>query len=446
MQEKRKFNYMNLLLILVFMVGLGILLYPNISNFFNERNSSKATTVYDETVAQMNEEKRVEIMSGATDYNSTLQDNPVGRFADMTDAQYEEYMSQLNIDGSGMMCYLKIDKLGVNLPVYHGTTEDILQHYVGHVEGTSLPVGGIGTHCALSGHRGLPSAVLFTNLDRMEVGDYFTIVVVGEEHVYQVDQISTVLPDDLSPLEIDPQKDYCTLITCTPYGVNTHRLMVRGVRIPDEDVDSIVQEPDDSKWFDLTREQIVNVIAVVMTMALFGVLVPIFIFPVVPDRRVILRPWDDNIEKVISAAIEVSEHSTRANWETEDVTREADRLAKLRRWDDTMDYKEPLSEEDNRRPWNDYRYEDETDRDVSKQEQDNYREWDQDVLEKVDQDWKPIDRTAHKRALKYSDVVNVVKRGTPEEQPEDLTPYFEKEIVKGKEIVQKSRRDWSSGR
>lgn len=440
MQEKREFNYMNLLLILVFLVGLGILLYPNISNYFNERNSSKATTVYDETVAQMNEEKRVEIKTGATNYNTTLLDDPIGRFADMTNAQYEEYMSQLNIDGSGMMCYLKIDKLGVNLPVYHGTTEEVLQRYVGHVEGTSLPIGGLGTHCALSGHRGLPSAVLFTNLDRMEVGDYFTIIVVGEEHVYQVDQITTVLPDDLSPLEIDPHKDYCTLITCTPYGVNTHRLMVRGVRVPDEEVESVMEASTDSKWFDFTREQIVNIIAVVMILALLGVLLPIFIFPVVPSRKVVLRPWDDNIEKVISAAIAVSEHSTRANWETEDVTREADRLAKLRRWDDTMTYKEQLSEEDTDRPWNDYQYEDDIDTVQSEEEQKNYREWDNDVLEKVDQDWEPIDRVAHKRVLKYSDVVKVVERGTPEEQPENLKPYFEEEIVKGKEILNKSKR------
>lgn len=441
MQEKRKFNYMNLLLILVFLLGLGILLYPNISNFFNERNSSKATTVYDETVAQMNEEKRIELRKGATEYNSTLINDPVGRFADMTAAQYQEYMSQLNIDGSGMMCYLKIDKLGVNLPVYHGTTEEVLQHYVGHVEGTSLPVGGLGTHCALSGHRGLPSAVLFTNLDRMEVGDYFTIIVVGEEHVYQVDQITTVLPDDLSPLEIDPEKDYCTLITCTPYGVNTHRLMVRGVRVPDEEVEEVMEAAEDSKWLDLTREQIVNIIAVVMTLGLVGVLLPIFVFPAVPARKVVLRPWDDNIEKVISAAIEVSKHSTRANWETEDVTREADRLAGLRRWDDTMDYKEALSEEDYHRPWNDYEYEDDAETELSEQEKKNYREWDHDVLEKVDQDWEPIDRAAHKKALKYSDVVKVVERGTPEEKPEDLKPYFEEEMEKGKEILKKSKRN-----
>lgn len=438
MQAKRKFNYMNLLLILVFMLGLGILLYPNISNYFNELNGSKATTVYDETVAKMDEEKRVEIMNGAKDYNTTLLDNPIGRFSEMTEEQYRGYMELLNIDGNGMMCYLKIDKLGVNLPVYHGTTEDVLQHYVGHVEGTSLPVGGIGTHCALSGHRGLPSAVLFTNLDRMEVGDYFTIIVLGEEHVYQVDQITIVLPDDMSPLEIDPEKDLCTLITCTPYGVNTHRLMVRGVRVPDDEVESVIEEAEDSKWYDFTREQIVNIIAGVMTLALLGALLPIFVFPVVPGRGIVLRPWDDNIEKVISAAIDVSEHSTRANWETEDVTKEADRLAKLRRWDDTMSYREQLSEEDYDRPWSDYTYEEENE--MSREESKNYLEWDDDILEKVEQDWEVINRPEHKHALKYSDVKNILERGTVEEPPEDLKVYFEEEIQKGKEIVVKSKQ------
>ena len=153
---------MNLLLILVFIVGLGILLYPNISDFFNQKNSSKSINEYDETVAQMNEETRKELMEETVSYNEVLKTNPVGRFADMTEDMKEEYYATLNVDGSGMMCYLKIDKLGLNLPVFHGTTEDVLQKYVGHIEGTSLPVGGKGTHIGLSGHRGLPSAVLFT--------------------------------------------------------------------------------------------------------------------------------------------------------------------------------------------------------------------------------------------------------------------------------------------
>lgn len=441
MQPVRALNTTNLLLILVFLLGLGILLYPNISNYINEKNSSKANTVYDETVAQMNEEKKTEIREGATTYNETLVSNPVGRFADMTVAQYQEYMSQMNVDGNGMMCYLKIDKLGLDLPVYHGTTEEVLQKYVGHVEGTSLPVGGLGSHSALSAHRGLPSAVLFTNLDRMEVGDFFSIVVVGEEHVYQVDQIVTVLPDDLSPLEIDPDKDFCTLITCTPYGVNTHRLMIRGVRIPDEKVEDIVDIEQNKDWFDFTREEIVNIIAAGMTMTLMGVMIPILIFPPVVKRKLVLRPWDDNIEKTIAAAIEISEYANRANWQMENVSKEADILAKLRRWDDTLIHKDLLSEEDTMRPWMEYDYEEESEEVLREEEENKYKKWDDDILEKVDQDWEPIDREAHREILRYTDVVEIVERGTAEEPKKSLKPYFEEEIVKGKEIVKKSKRE-----
>lgn len=437
MQVKRKFNYMNLLLVLVFGLGLGILLYPNISNFINERNSSKATAEYDETVAQMNEEQRKELMVAANDYNKSLINNPIGRFSDMTKEALEEYMSLLNVDGSGMMCYLKIDKLGVNLPIYHSTEEAVLQHYVGHVEGTSLPVGGLGTHCALSGHRGLPSAVLFTNLDRMEVGDTFTIIVLGEEHLYVVDQITTVLPNDMTQLEIDPEKDFCTLITCTPYGVNTHRLMVRGVRVPDEQKEEIIGESGNEK-IHFTREQIVNIIAGAMTTVFAGFLIPILLFPVVPKKVIALRPWDDNIVKVFDSAISVSEHATRANWAMDDITKEADILSSMRRWDDTLRNKKPLSEEDLERPWNDYDYEDDTP--ISKTEQKKYREWDDRVLEKVDQDWSPLDGDAHKEAMRYREIKEIIERGEVDTPEEDKKVYYAKELKKGKEILKKSKR------
>lgn len=441
MQEKKKFNYMNILLILIFVVGLGILLYPNISDFFNQKNSSKAMSDYDETVAAMNEEKKQEITKNANAYNETLIDNAIGRFAEMTENQKKEYDSELNIDGKGMMCYLKIDKLGLNLPVYHGTSEDVLQHYVGHVEGTSLPVGGVGTHCALSGHRGLPSAVLFTNIDRMEVSDYFTIVVLGEEHVYQVDQIVTVLPDDLSPLAIDPEKDYCTLITCTPYGVNTHRLMIRGVRIPDDEIDS-VDTSVGSGTGGLTREQIVNLVAGMMTASFAGILLWLFLFPAKKKRMLVLRPWDDNLEKVIASAIKISEDATRANWEVENVTREADKLAGLRQWDGDVDYKdEEITSEENRlRSWNDYRYEDELDENLAEDEDKSAREWADDILEKVDQDWEPLDREGHKNVMKYSDVENIFKRGSVQPPPQDLKEYFDREKEIGKELLDKSKK------
>lgn len=437
MEVKRKFNYMNLLLILVFVLGLGILLYPNISNFFNERNGSKATADYDEAVAEMNEEHRQALIASANTYNESLLSDKVGRFADMTEEQKQQYMSELNVDGNGMLCYLKIDKLNVNLPVYHGTDESVLQHYVGHVEGTSLPTGGPGTHCGLSGHRGLPSAVLFTNLDRMEIGDTFTIIVLGEEHLYQVDQITTVLPDDLSELEIDPEKDYVTLITCTPYGVNTHRLMVRGVRVPDEEAEEILDSTSGShsKWYDFTREQIVNIIAGGM-VAIFGfVLIPLLIFPPLPKRVVALRPWDDNIEEIISSAIHVTDYSTKANWETARITREAEWLAALRRWDDTLGHKDALSDMDENRPWDDYEYE-EGGNQKSSEEEENSREWDQDILEKVTQDWSPFERERYYYLTKFIDIESMMERGTVDPPPEDLQEYFNQELEKEKELLE----------
>lgn len=440
MQEKRKFNWMNLLLVLVFVIGLGILLYPNISNFFNEKNSSKATAEYDETVAEMNAEERRQIMESASEYNQTLINDPVGRFADMTSEQKDRYFSELNVDGSGMMCYLKIDKLGVNLPVYHGTTEDVLQHYVGHIEGTSLPVGGIGTHCGLSGHRGLPSAVLFTNLDQLEIGDYFTIIVLGEEHLYRVDQITVVLPDDMSQLAIDPEKDYTTLVTCTPYGVNTHRLMVRGVRVPDEEAEEILEEGETQGKVKWTREKIVNLIAAGMTVLFVGFLIPILLFPVTKSRKIYLRPWDDNIEKVISSAIQVSKDATRANWVTELLAKESDWLASLRRWDETMDYKDVLGNDDPTRPWNNYDYAEDEEA-MSKEEKKAKREWDNEVLDKVDQDWKPIDRKFHREAIRYRDVDEIVERGSVEEKDTRVEESIQEEIEIGEQKIAFDKKD-----
>lgn len=428
---------MNLLLVLVFVVGLGILLYPNISDFFNQRNSSKSISEYDETVAQMNEETRKELFSESESYNNTLQSNPVGRFADMTEEMLAEYMSTLNVDGSGMMCYLKIDKLGLNLPVYHGTTEEVLQKYVGHIEGTSLPIGGKGTHCGLSGHRGLPSAVLFTNLDRMEIGDVFSIIVLGEEHFYQVDQIVTVLPNDMSPLAIDPEMDYVTLVTCTPYGENTHRLMIRGVRLTTDEAEEIIENTDDGTQYGLTREQAVNVIAAIMGSIFLFVGLPLLLFPPIAKPKLYLRPWDDNIEEVFKAAIKLSESSNRANWETENVTIEADRLAKLRRWDDTLKHEHKLTEDDEERPWDEYDFYDEA---VDYGEEEDVRVWDDKVLEKVDQDWSVFDRIKNKFNLFFADIPDVIERGKPEPPPEDLSPYFKQEINIGEDIVEKSKK------
>lgn len=238
--EKRRNASTIFLIILIFLIGLSVLLYPNISEYFNSRNSSRAVANYESDLAKTSETERQEMLAEARAYNQELLTNDT-RFEEMSAAQLERYNSVLNINGEGMMCYMEIPSLGVSLPVYHTTGEIVLQRYIGHVEGSSLPVGGLGTHAVLSGHRGLPSAELFTNLDRMEEGDLFQIHVLGEVLTYQVDDISVVLPEEVTQLTIDLEQDWVTLVTCTPYGVNTHRLLVRGTRIETpEDLEAVM--------------------------------------------------------------------------------------------------------------------------------------------------------------------------------------------------------------
>lgn len=212
---------------LVFLVGLCVLLYPSISNFVNSRNQSHAIADYDESFADYTEEDFTSAFETADSYNNSLRDKPEAFFdPDIIDG----YNDALNVSGTGIMGYIDIDKIDVELPIYHTTDESVLQIGVGHLQGTSLPVGGKGTHCVLSGHRGLPSAKLFSDLDQLEEGDTFTITVLNRLLTYKIDQIKVVLPEETDDLMIDPDKDYCTLITCTPYGVNSHRMLVRGVR------------------------------------------------------------------------------------------------------------------------------------------------------------------------------------------------------------------------
>ena len=215
-----------ILLRIIFFVGLSVLLYPTVSNWWNSRHMTEAIVGYQEAVADTSEEEKQTILTNAEAYNQRLYDagNSLGHNLD-------GYASQLNLGGMGIMGYITIQKLGVELPIYHTTNESVLELGVGHLEGTSLPVGGENTHCVLSGHRGLPSAKLFTNLDKMEVGDTFVITVLDRVLTYQVDDISIVLPTQVNDLRIEEGKDYCTLMTCTPYGINTHRLLVRGHRI-----------------------------------------------------------------------------------------------------------------------------------------------------------------------------------------------------------------------
>lgn len=218
---------------LVLAAGLCLLLYPAVSDAWNAMHQSEVIAGYGQTVARLDSVSYEYVWDAARAYNRALISREDRWFP--TKAEHEEYESLLNVAGSGVMGYVEIPTLSVRLPVYHGADEAVLQVGVGHVEGSSLPVGGVGTHCVLSGHRGLPSAKLFTNLDRMAVGDVFMLHVLDETLSYQVDQILVVEPGDVEPLEIDLAADLCTLVTCTPYGVNTHRLLVRGRRIRTEE-------------------------------------------------------------------------------------------------------------------------------------------------------------------------------------------------------------------
>lgn len=233
-----------IILVLVFLIGLSLLLYPTFSNWWNSHTQSRAIAAYSEAIAQIDPEVYEEARAAAQEYNRSLI-NDFGRLM-MTDEERLNYEQLLDLTGTGIMGVIEIPSIDVNLPVYHGTSEGVLQVAVGHIEGTSLPVGGSGTHCAFSGHRGLPSARLFTDLDRLVVGDIFTITVLDEVLTYEVDLISIVEPHELDNLAIEEGKDYCTLVTCTPYGINTHRLMVRGRRVATEEENRIVHVTADA--------------------------------------------------------------------------------------------------------------------------------------------------------------------------------------------------------
>ena len=240
-----------IMLIVVFMVGLGLLLYPKVSDYINTLHQSRAIASYDESLASLPDADYSDIWESAHAYNARV-------FADedrllFTDEEEADYLSQLDVLGNGIMGYIEISSINVKLALYHGTSEEVLQVGVGHLSNTSLPVGGESTHCVLSGHRGLPSAKLFTDLDQLVVGDIFLLHVLDEVLAYQVDNISIVEPTDIAVLDITEGKDYCTLVTCTPYGINSHRLLIRGVRVDyTEEIINTIQITSDAKKIDPT--------------------------------------------------------------------------------------------------------------------------------------------------------------------------------------------------
>ena len=218
------------------LIGIGLLLYPSISNYLNSKVQTKVISTYTDATKDLSENENQALIDAAHEYNQRLASTS-GAFYDPSSVS--GYDSTLNAAGTGVMGYLTIEKIGVELPVYHGVDDDVLQIAVGHLPGTSLPVGGESTHCVLSAHRGLPHAKLFTDLDQMEVGDTFLLRVLDEVLTYEVDQILIVEPQETDDLLIVEGQDLCTLVTCTPYGINSHRMLVRGHRIATEEVKAV---------------------------------------------------------------------------------------------------------------------------------------------------------------------------------------------------------------
>ena len=241
--KEKRMSFFDVFIRLVMLVGICLLLYPTVSSKWNDLHSSQVIAGYAHAVESITETDYSSILSEVQAYNEGLL-RQADRF-DLDDDRLALYERTLNVTGDGLMAYVEIPKLSVKLPVYHGVSEAVLQVAAGHIPGSSMPIGGPGTHCAISGHRGLTSATLFTHLDSMEVGDMFYLQTLGETLAYQVDRIDIVLPEEFDLLHIEPDGDYCTLITCTPYGVNSHRMLVRGTRVEySEDVKSDIKSVD----------------------------------------------------------------------------------------------------------------------------------------------------------------------------------------------------------
>ena len=271
--KAKKRSLSNILMGIALAVGTMLLVYPKASDYWNSFTQSRSIMGYAEQVAQMSAAEYAKFISEAEEYNAKLAEN--GNEWHMTQGQKKVYESRLTFDSTGVMGYIDIPKIGTKLPIYHGTSDAVLQTSIGHLAESSLPVGGKGSHCVLSGHRGLPSAKLFSDLDMMAQGDTFTLSVLNETYTYQVDQIRVVEPTDLRELTIRPDMDLCTLVTCTPYGVNSHRLLVRGHRVKNANGDAKVVA-------DALQIQPVHVAPFIMIFIIAGLLVK---FVVIPGKR-----------------------------------------------------------------------------------------------------------------------------------------------------------------
>lgn len=263
--KKRKMTIKDILRLIVLFVAFAVLLYPTVSSYVNEKNGSKVVSNYDAESVRLSNAEKEQMLEDARAYNKEMLSNIdlIDPFSQGETSIDERYESLLNMDGSGMMGYIRIPKIKVEIPIYHGTSESVLQAGVGHFWGTSLPVGGESTHTVLTGHRGLPTKTLFTNMDKLVKGDVFYIKVLDETLAYKVDQILTVLPEETEALFIVPGQDYATLVTCTPYAINTHRLLVRGHRIPYEEAVKIEKNTSTGIELSFTTKVLIVTIGII---------------------------------------------------------------------------------------------------------------------------------------------------------------------------------------
>lgn len=264
-----------ILSVLIILIGLVILVYPSLSQYLFEKNSSRAVSSYDDTLSRMMAEQKQELLSEAYKYNTDFAQNVLVNGMQHKLSNYDEI---LNVNGAGMMGYICIPKLGKTIPVYHGIKESVLQVGIGHMENTSLPVGGESAHAVLSGHTGLPTASLFTDIDKLKIGDIFYTKILDEKFYYTVDQILVVLPDETDSLVLREGKDNITLVTCTPYGVNSHRLLIRGVRTDyDEELEKKLENLDTLSWWEKLPTQYKHLIYGICIIVLFLILWKLFL-------------------------------------------------------------------------------------------------------------------------------------------------------------------------
>ena len=274
-----KKHMITILLFLVLIVGLSLVLYPSFSDWWNSKHMSRVITDYVNLIDDLEEDEYEGLLEAAREYNRSLLYRTNGYTT--TPEQKEQYNKLLNIAGNGVMGYIEVPSIGVSLPVYHGTEDTVLQVAIGHLEWSSLPVGGESTHSVVSGHRGLPSAKLFTHLDKVREGDLFMLRVLDEVLTYEVDQILIVEPHEVDSLMISKGKDYCTMFTCTPYGINTHRLLIRGHRVANLEEKEIRH---------VVSEALLIEPAVVAPMVALPMLLILFIWLMIPKKK---RKWRD---------------------------------------------------------------------------------------------------------------------------------------------------------